>query len=203
MKKLLYFAIAACVSAGLTAYWAPSRDISFQWLLGVLGVLLLLFWGKDLYLHWLAYRAERASRRGNLDQVKSCYFKIYKLKPEGYIGKFAMGVIHSLNGHWVHAISNFREALKLRPLNPQAMFNFAICLLRLERYKEALTYLSLLAFLRPRWTFIFAAMGEAYYYLGKYKEACTCLQKELYFNPKNDGARRLLITAREAMEKAA
>lgn len=203
MKRLFYFVITASVSAGLVTYIAPSRDAALQWYPGVLVVLLLLFGGRDLYLYWLSYRAERAAKNGDREQVKSCYYKIYTLDPNGYLGKFSLGVIHSINGYWVHAFSNFREALQLRPRDLHAIFNLAVCLMRLERYKEALGYLSYLAFKKPRWTFVFAAMGEAYYYLEDYTEAVACLQKELYYNPGNCAARQLFNLAREAREKAA
>jgi len=203
MKRLFYFVITACISTGIVSYLAPSRDIALQWLPGVLGILLLVFGGRDLYLYWLTHQAQRASNRGDQKLVKKYYHKIYSLDPNGYLGKFSMGVIHCINGYWVHALASFREALRLRPHNLHTVFNISICLLRLERYKEALSYLTYLASKKPRWSFVFGAMGEAHYHLGDYSEACACLQWELFFNPGNDTARQLLALAVEARNKAA
>ena len=203
MKRLFYFVIAACISAGLVAYFAPSQDIALQWLLGVLVILLILFGGKDLYLYWLSHQAQVASRRGDKKLVKDYYDKIHKLDPDGFVGKFAQGVIHSVDGHWVHAVSNFREALKMRPKNLHVIFNLSICLMRLDRYQEALSYLSYLTSRKSRWPYAYCALGEAHYHLGNYSEACFCLHRELFLHPGNNVAVELLNLAVEAREKAA
>lgn len=203
MKRLFYFVIAALLSAGLVSYIAPSRAEAMYLFPGVLGILLLLFGGKDLYLYWLSYKAERASKEGNRKQVKNLYYKIYRFDPEGFVGKFSLGVIHSVDGYWVHAVTNFRRALQMRPKSMETIFNLGICLIRLGRYKEALNYLSFLASKKPRWNFLFCAMGEAYYHLEDYKEACACLQRELFFYPGNKVARELLALAQKAQKKAA
>ena len=97
---------------------------------------------------------------------------------------FARGISHERTGQWEKAEADFRQALELRPEQPQVLNYLGYSFLeRQENYDEALDMIERAVALRPDSGYILDSLGWGLYRLGRYDEAVGHMEKAVALMP--------------------
>ncbi len=97
---------------------------------------------------------------------------------------FARGIAHERTDDWKSAEADFREALRLRPDQPQVLNYLGYSYLELEQnYDEALDLIERAVAAQPDSGYIVDSLGWAYYRLGRFDEAVVPLERAAALMP--------------------
>ena len=201
--KRTVFVIACIVVAGF--FWVISPDRNTALATAGLSLLFLAgaFYARDIVEAWLIHRVNQHVHQGNYALVQDMCRRIDSIKPGSFNARMAMGLIHAINEEWLKAERYYREALKVRPRDPDATYNLGVANLRLEKFKDALNLFRQVAHVRPAWGLAYAGMGEAYWGLGEYPAAEKNLIISLRLYRANFWARKLLEMVQNKMKQSA
>lgn len=203
MNRHIFFAITACIITGVSPLIFQENNNMLTFIFIALAALFIQVYWRDVLVQALIIKGHFASKKGNYKKVQEAYTQIHKLMPNSFAGKMAMGVIHSLQGNWGHAESNFRQALYFKPGNLYVCLNLSVVLLRRERYEEVIKLLKSLIYAYPKNIMAYKMLAEAYYYVGKLHEAIHYIRvaKLLYHNDTE--AEKILKTIESKIKDAA
>lgn len=99
---------------------------------------------------------------------------------------YQRGVAHEQLKQWDKAETDFYQALKLRPNQPQVLNYLGYSLIdRNLKLDEALTMIKTAAQLRPQDGYIIDSLGWAYYKLGRFNDAVGALERAVKLRPED------------------
>lgn len=97
---------------------------------------------------------------------------------------FARGISHERTGQWEKAESDFRQALDLRPEQPQVLNYLGYSFLEMQtNLEEALDMIERAVALRPDSGYIIDSLGWGLYRIGRYDEAVGHMEKAVELMP--------------------
>ena len=148
----------------------------------------------------------------NLKEVSKIIDDLRKgLIREEYVLHWFKGSHNLINAQYQPAITEFKEALKLHPDDPDLYYYLGVCNYSLEQYEEAITDLKKVSGIKPN-DEVYYYLGASHYSLGRYPEAIAYMKKVLEINPDDAEAYSIMGTsqylsgepkqAREALSKA-
>lgn len=124
------------------------------------------------YLDWVYLQTQRPLmdiEPGLLSQESAHYLQLTenlllalaKLRPAFPHVQALLAVVHLIYGRNAEALGCLKKALSKDPANPELLYNMGYCLTELERYGEAITYLTRLTALQPKHGMGWHMLGEA------------------------------------------
>ena len=118
--------------------------------------------------------------------------------------KNAMGAIEADKGHYVRAFKHYDAAIRLNPMNPEALYNRGVAFGQAGQFGRAIADLNKAIRLKPNDPDCFTNRGTAYYLRGEHKKAIADYDEALKLDPKHATAitLRARIMARESEESA-
>jgi tetratricopeptide (TPR) repeat protein len=118
--------------------------------------------------------------------------KALELEPSAAIGYGIVGTTAAQLGNLRDAERAFRNALRLRPENPQFHHNLANVLARQGRFREAIDEYESAAARAPEFALTYYLMGDAYQRLGMIFRAKEALRRALEIDPEFESAKKAL-----------
>jgi len=148
----------------------------------------------------------------NLQEVSKIIDDLRKgLIEEEYALHWFKGSHNLINAQYQPAITEFKEALKLRPHDPDLYYYLGVCNYSLEQYEEAIIDLKKISEIKPN-DEVYYYLGASYYSLGQYPDTIAYMKKVLEINPDDAEAYSIMGTsqylsgepeqAQEALRKA-
>ncbi len=114
---------------------------------------------------------------------------------EGYAVRLFKGSYYLMNAEYQPAITEFKEALKLNPDDPDLYYYLGVCNYSLEQHEEAITCLKKVAEIRLDGE-VYYYLGASHYSLGQYPQAIAYMEKVLKINPDDAEAYSVIGTSR-------
>jgi len=106
--------------------------------------------------------------------------------PRRWFIHYTRGIAYERSGAWDHAESDFRQALSLRPNQPQVLNYLGYSLVEKgEKLQEALEMIKLAVNALPENGYIRDSLGWALYRLGRYEEAVTEMEHAVELRPSD------------------
>ncbi len=133
----------------------------------------------------------------NFLKVYNHLYKKIKANPKDYDSIISLATLTQL------AANNYSNQVKTKidSLGMREKFLFANFLLQQEKYQEAINIYNKLNKAAPKWSCPWRHKGEAYFDMGKYKEAEQALFKAIEVKKNHFDAYILLAQIQEKMEK--
>ncbi len=133
----------------------------------------------------------------NFLKVYNYLYKKIKANPKDYDSIISLATLTQL------AANNYSNQVKTKidSLGMREKFLFANFLLQQEKYQEAINIYNKLNKAAPKWSCPWRHKGEAYFDMGKYKEAEQALFKAIEVKKNHFDAYILLAQIQEKMEK--
>lgn len=120
-------------------------------------------------------------RQKEYEGAIDAYTRAIELTPDeeaNWFSLYARGIAHERLGHWPSAQADFREALRLRPGQPQVLNYLGYSLVEKgEKLDEALGMIERAAAARPTSGYIIDSLGWVLFRLDRYEEAVVHLER--------------------------
>jgi len=133
----------------------------------------------------LTDQAIALQRSGRLAEAERLYLEVLAQDSQDFAARHLLGVVRAQSGRLDQALADIEDALKIRPGDPEAVFNRANVLKILNRSPEALTGYDQALALRPGWVQAENNRGTVLQALGRHEEALAAYDRALAAAPND------------------